>query len=556
MSALRQGPRALERWVLARSPLGLVLAVLMLGATLAPSLLVRTWVFQGVLSGVGLAVGYGVGVALTAAGRWLLGRVGWDPPVLGARPRWVLVAVLVVVAALDVARAAGEHRWTWDRLGYSPTLTATAYVGAIGLALLTLLVLLVLAWLVRLLQRRVASVGARWLPAWVAGGLALVVVLWALLASANTWVLERSLDGMNTAFAAEDLEVRASTPGPAPDALRSGTPDSLVTWPEIGHEGRRFLTAGPTAEEIRELAPAGGPAVREPVRVYVGRAAADDVAGRVRLALAEMDRLGAFDRRAVLVVVPTGTGWVNEQIVAPPEWLLGGDVATVAVQYSHLPSPMAYLGEHEGAGETGRQLIAGVQARIAQRPATDRPALLVAGESLGSHGGSEAFTDLDDLVAGTRASLWIGPPEFMHLRREAERVRQPGSPQIAPVVGEGRDVVFANRRTDLDGTRPRSVFLQQADDPIVWWDVPTLWDRPDWLEERRDPAINPAISWRPSATFFNLTIDMAVANDFDEDHGHLYGTQPLAAWAAMLHPRGWDTARVEELRVRLAVLGR
>ena len=76
MSALRQGPRALERWILARSPLGLVLAVLMLGATLAPSLLARTWVFQGVLSGVGLAVGYGVGVALTAVGRWVLGDEG------------------------------------------------------------------------------------------------------------------------------------------------------------------------------------------------------------------------------------------------------------------------------------------------------------------------------------------------------------------------------------------------------------------------------------------------------------------------------------------------
>lgn len=544
------------RWLQARSPLGLVLAVLLLNATLAPSLLVRTWIFQGVLSGVGLAVGYAVGVVLTVLGTRVLRLVGWDPPRLGPRPRLVLVAFLAVVAVSGVVRAADQHRWTWERLGYTPTLTSTAYASALLLAVLTVLVLVGLTGLVRLVQRRVASVGTRVLPAWIAGGLALVVVLWGLLAATNTWVLQRSLDGMNTAFAAQDLEVAAGTPVPAAPALRSGTEQSLVTWPQIGHEGRRFLTSGPTVEQLGELSPTGADGVQEPVRVYVGRAGADDVAGRVRLALAEMDRLGAFDRRAVLVVVPTGTGWVNEQIVSPPEYLLDGDIATVAVQYSHLPSPMAYLGEHEGAGETGRQLVAAVRARLDAIPAAQRPELLVAGESLGSYGGAEAFADLDDLLSRTRASLWIGAPEFMHLRREAERVREPGSPQIRPVVGDGSDLVFVNRRSDLEGTEPRSVFLQQADDPIVWWDLPTLWDRPDWLAEPLDATVNPAMGWRPSATFFNLTVDMVVANDFDEDHGHLYGTQPLAAWAAMLRPDGWDADRVERLRERLELLER
>ena len=495
-------PGAATRWLQARSPLGLVLAVLLLDASLAPSLLARTWVFQGVLSGVGLAVGYAAGALLTSAGTRLLRLVGWDPPRLGPRPRLLLVAALLLVAVVGIARAAGQHRWTWERLGYTPTLTATAYAGALGLALATLLVLLALAGLVRLLQRRVAALGARWLPASVAGVLALVVVVWGLLAASSTWVLDRTLEGMNDTFAAQDLEVRGSTPVPAAGSLRSGAPGSLVDWAEVGHQGRRFLTGGPTVEELAALAPDPA-AVREPVRVFVGRSSADDVAGRVRLALAEMDRLDAWDRSAVLVVVPTGTGWVNEQVVSPPEHLLDGDVATV-----------------------------------------------------GSYGASEAFADLDDLVARTRASLWIGPPEFVHLRREAERERRPGSTQVRPVVGDGRDLVFANRRSDLEGTRPRAVFLQQADDPIVWWDAPTLWERPDWLAEPLDPAVNPAMTWWPAATFLNLTVDMAVGNDFDEDHGHLYGTQPLDAWVAMLHPAGWDADRVEQLRERLARLSR
>jgi uncharacterized membrane protein len=100
------------------------------------------------------------------------------------------------------------------------------------------------------------------------------------------------------------------------------------------------------------------------------------------------------------------------------------------------------------------------------------------------------------------------------------------------------------------------VFLQQGDDPIVWGDWHTLVDRPDWLEEPLDPAVNPAMEWHPMTTFLQLAVDMAVSNDFDEDHGHKYGTQPLSAWYAVVQPPGWDQARVEELRQRLTDVSR
>jgi uncharacterized membrane protein len=539
------------------SLLGVVLAVLLFNASLAPSLLARSWVFQGVLSGVCLAVGYGVGVLLASLGSRVLALfdVSFSP---GERARLVVLAAMLALAVFSVYRAAGHHRWTWDRLGYDPSLTVATYAGALALAVVTASVLFGVATVIGLLQRWVAGLGAPLLPAAIAGAVAFVLVLWAVLTATNTWVLQRTLDGMNDRFAAADLDVRASTPPPPDDALRSGTSESLVSWSEIGHEGRRFLARGPDAAGIARAWPETerSAEVVDPIRVFVGRSSAGTVEGRVTLAMAELERLDAFTRRAVVVVVPTGTGWVNEQIVAPPEYLLGGDTATVAVQYSHLPSPMAYLAEHEGAALTGARLVEAVRARLDSIPAATRPDLLVAGESLGSFGGAEAFDDLDDLLDRTRASLWIGPPEFMHLRREAEARRAPGSPQIRPRVGSGQDVVFVNRRSDLAGTSPRTVFLQQADDPIVWWDVPTLYRRPDWLAEPLDPAVNPAMTWRPVATFLNLTVDMAVGNDFDEDHGHLYGTQPLAAWAAMLAPEGWDDADVERLRGQLESVAR
>lgn len=522
-----------------------------------PTLLVRGWLLQGVVGGVAVAVGYGVGVLLRRLGRRLRRRRGWGIPAFDERTdlkvRALTAAVLVVLGTWAATKAVSEHSWTWERLGYDPASRWLVYGGTLAVTAVVAGALFVAAAALRWVQRRLTRMGRRWLPAWVAGSIAFVLVAWAVLAGLNAYVLQRSLDGFNATFAASDRDL-SEAPDPPESPLRTGGPSSQADWAGLGKEGRRFLTRGPDEATIAEITPGDEPL--EPVRVYAGRASAGDVESRVEQALDELERFGAFQRAAVLVVVPTGTGWVNEQIVQPVEYLLAGDVATVAVQYSHLPSPLAFLSEGEAAATTGAALVGAVRARLDEEPEGERPAMLVAGESLGSFGASGAFESLDDLLGTTDASLWIGPPETMHLRREAERVRRPGSPQVAPVVGDGEDVAFANRDADLRGRSPRTVFLQQADDPIVWWDWETALARPDWLEEPLDPAVNPAMSWTPLTTFLNLAVDMAVGNDFDEDHGHLYGTQPLTAWRAMLAPDGWTDDRVEQLRERLRAVAR
>lgn len=542
--------------VRAPSLLGAALAAYLLVQSWAPSLLARDWVFQGAVGGVALVVGYAVGTLLTRLGRLVRSRWGWGADPFGERTdlrvRAGLALALAGFGTWSAVRAVDTHRWTWERLGYEPESWWLLYGGTLTLTVVVATLLFLVGWVLRLIQHRLTHLGRRWLPAWIAGTLALVVVTWAVLASLNNYVLQRSLEGFNATFAAGDLDTEGGPPQPT-STPRSGGPRSAVQWDEAGEQGRRFLARGPDAADIADLAPAGS---LQPIRVFVGRASAEDVASRVELAVAELERFGAFERAAVLVVVPTGTGWVNEQIVQPVEYLHGGDVATVAVQYSHLPSPLAYLAEQEAAGDTGTALIEAVRERLDEIPEPQRPALLVAGESLGSTGGAQAFSSLADLLERTDGSLWVGPPETMHLRREAESLRRASSTQVRPVVGDGREVVFANRTADLAGTAPRAVFLQQGDDPIVWWDWPTALTEPDWLEEPLDPSVNPDMTWTPLTTFLNLAVDMAVSNDFDEDHGHLYGTQPLTAWRAMLDPVGWDQDRVEELRARLATVTR
>ncbi len=51
-----------------------------------------------------------------------------------------------------------------------------------------------------------------------------------------------------------------------------------------------------------------------PIRVYVGVESEPLYStGRSELALEEMERLGAFERDYLLLVSPTGTGWVDRR---------------------------------------------------------------------------------------------------------------------------------------------------------------------------------------------------------------------------------------------------
>ena len=88
-----------------------------------------------------------------------------------------------------------------------------------------------------------------------------------------------------------------------------------------GFEGTRFT--GTASEGL----------ARDPVRVFVGVAAAETVEERARLAVDELERLGAWSRQRVLVCSPTLRGYVNPIPVAAEEALAGGDVASVAIQY-------------------------------------------------------------------------------------------------------------------------------------------------------------------------------------------------------------------------------
>ena len=262
------------------------------------------------------------------------------------------------------------------------------------------------------------------------------------------------LDGlvsvMDEAFSVRNGITEEGVAQPA-TGLRSGGPGSLVPWDSLGREGRTFAGSGPAASDIATIV--HHPA-QEPIRIYAGLDSADDAEQRAALAVSDLQRAGGFQRANLLVLTTTGSGWVDPALVAPFEYLSGGDEATVAMQYSYLPSWLSFLVDQTKAREAGRALFDAVYDRWSKLPANQRPKLFVGGESLGTFGGETAFSGEYDLRNRTGGTVFAGPPNFNTLFREFSDHREPGSPEIQPVFKDGRTVRFA---TDAGSWYLRSV---------------------------------------------------------------------------------------------------
>jgi uncharacterized membrane protein len=314
----------------------LLLSLLFFAASLTPSLIPRGPEQQGILGGLVTALGY-----LTGQNVALIWRAADMPRLSGRRAQILTWIAVAVIGAVFMWVLGSSLTWQNDlraKMGMDP---------ADGLNLATILVLAVLTFaaaflLVRLVASLFRLIRARLYRvtpprrANVFGFVAVVVILFIVT---RDGILDRVVTGLDESYEAAQALFDRAPPRPD-DPRKTGSAASLIDWAAIGEPGRDYITTGPDAADITAFT--GRPAL-DPIRVYVGRANGDTPRERAELALAELRRLGAFERKVLIVASPTGTGWMDPGAMDPVEYMHNGDIATVTAQYSYLQSPLALI---------------------------------------------------------------------------------------------------------------------------------------------------------------------------------------------------------------------
>lgn len=528
---------------------GLLAGTLFFAASLSPSLLPRTYVVQGVLSGFALASGYGIGVAL----RWLWGYLELPLPDRRAERviLWVAAGLCAATAVVFLWQALEWQNSIRRLMELEPEDSARPFrVGAIAFLVFT--AILAVARLFHSTFRFVSQRLGRRIPRRVASVVGLLVstlIFWSVI---DGVLFRFALRAGDSSFQQVDARMEADVDAPT-DPVRSGSAASLISWDDLGRAGRTFVSSGPFGAELEAFF---GERTLEPIRVYVGLNAAETIEERAQLALAELERVGAFDRSVLIIVTPTGTGWVDPKAMAPVEYLHRGDIASVAVQYSYLPSWLSLMVEPQYGADTADAVFDAVYGRWTQLPPDDRPELYLYGLSLGALN-SEQAADLYDVVADPFAgALWAGPPFRSESWRTMVREREQGSPAWLPRFRDGSVVRFMNQNRASHGPGTpwgpiRMVYLQYASDPITFFEPEIFYRSPEWLNQGRGPDVSDRLRWFPVVTMLQLVADLAVGDTAPVGYGHVYAPEDYtAAWLAVTDPPGWTAesiARLEEL---------
>lgn len=528
--------------------LPLFLGLLFFATSLTPTLIPRDWFMQGVLGGIVMALGYLLG--RFGVSIWRLMEIPEPRGRIVMMARLVFGVPVVIITALCLWQAPDWQNGIRSRMGMELVdTTHTLRMILLALAVFVVLVLVgyALQWLFDWLRFRLY----RYLPARTANVAGFLLTTFLVLIVTRDGVLDRVITSLDDSVTV--AQKLFDTAPPIPPGTVTGGANSLVDWEALGEPGRDYVTNGPDAEDIAAFT--GRPAI-DPIRVYVGRAQGKTPQERADMALAELIRQGGFDREILIVALPTGTGWLDPGSMDTVEYMHGGDIATVSVQYSYLQSPHALILETRSGLDQATALIDTVHSYWGGLPRDARPRLYIHGLSLGAWSsmyGTGLFALLDNPIDG---ALWVGPPFPSTMWQNIVASRNKDSPYIAPVLGDGRLIRFASH-TDRDAGGPdgwgdmRIVYLQYSSDPIVFYEPTSLFRKPAWMNEPPGPDVSPDMQFMPVVTQFQLAIDMALANTAPVGHGHAYyGPDYVGPWVAVTDPRNWTAADTGRLRAQ------
>jgi uncharacterized membrane protein len=533
-------------WVRHYTFTGTAVGLIFIWFSMTPSLLPRGPLFQGLVSGFSGAIGYGLGVFAV----WLV-RFMRDADSSPSAPRWAWLALIAIGAVGMVVMAVWFHIWQDDvrNLMGVEHLEWYDYPLTGVLSLVALFALVEIGQFIRRLVSFLVGQVDRIAPFRLSATIVVVLLMVLTVTLMNGVVLKFAMRKMNQTFASVNEEKSPDSAAPK-TKLRSGGPESLVSWESLGHQGRIFIGAGPS---VAQLSAFNGAPATPPIRAYAGLDSAAGITATADLAAQELERTGGLQRAVIAVATTTGTGWINEAEADALEYMYNGNTAIVSMQYSFLPSWLSFLVDKENARRAGQALFEAVDKLVRAMPEGQRPKLVVFGESLGSFGGEAPFLSLNNVLARTDGALFSGPTFKNTIWTQLTATRDAGSPEWLPIYDDGENVRFVARPSDLarpnaPWSRPRVVYLQHASDPIAWWTPHLLFQEPGWLREKRGVDVLPEMNWIPVVTFLQVSADMAVAVDVPDGHGHHYVGDVADGWAQVLSPPGWTQDKTEKLR--------
>ena len=525
------------------SLIGVVGVLVMYGVSVSPSLLARSWQWHAVASGVLSAVGYIVGLTIQRFYALVVPRLGVE-----------ITAPKAVSIAFRAVLLLGFFLWflRWLLQSYRERKRANHLVGMRGetlgeyllgtvCAFILMLALLGVAWGLQWIGRAIVSVLSQWMHMVFALALSLLILVVIVYALTSQVLLKLGINFFTRhARKMNNRTAKGIVQPQVPE--RSGSPHSRSSWRAVGGQGRVFLGRGPSRADIEAVT---GCAAMEPIRVYAGMPEeGQSLQNAADLVVEELHRTGAFDRAVILIATSTGSGWVDEWQVQPLEYLTRGNCATASMQYSFVPSSINFLTDLDVSEEAAVILFETIRRAVDEIPEDRRPALFVCGESLGAYASQHVFSGIVDVLSRTDGALWVGTPAFTPMHAELTAIRHRGSPEVAPVVANGRHVRFVNVPENLwadvygrelgDWNYPRVVYAQHPSDPVVWWNSELVWHKPDWISEKVDGDVSPHMQYTRGATYIQVLVDMPVAGTAPGGHGHTYHEELIPLWEAIL----------------------
>jgi uncharacterized membrane protein len=510
---------------------------------------------QGVVSGCSLAAGYGIG----ELGRWLWVQVELPKP----KGRLLRVArIACVIGSTAVAFICLWQMARWQNsirklMELDPVETAHP-LGVVLIALTVFAILMMFVRFFHLTLRFVAGRSNRFLPrriSHIVAVIAAVVLSWSII---NGLLFRTVLRVADASYQEFDKLIEPEVEQPT-DPLKTGSSASLLAWHELGRAGREFISAGPTRENIGAFS---GRTSLEPIRVYVGLRSADTPEARAKLALEELKRVGGFDRSVLIVVTPTGTGWVDPAALDSVEYLHDGAVASVALQYSYLGSWLYRLVGADYGADAARALFREIYGYWTALPKQQRPKLYLHGLSLGASNSQESMNLIEVLGDPFSGALWSGPPSTSRLWSFLTDHRNPDSPAWLPRFRDGSFVRFMNQDGEAVGPASapnaawgptRFVYLQYASDPVTFFEYRSLYREPDWMQPPRGPDVSPQLRWYPVVTLLQLAADKFMATAAPIGYGHVYApAHYIDAWIQVTDVRDWSSAEIARLKQHLS----